>query len=57
MTGSKPGLFCGKCRRSGMTPLHHEASLLAERFTGERLDRIEFEKRCSPAPGNCAKLP
>jgi len=27
-----------------MTPLHHEASLLAERFTGERLDRIEFEK-------------
>jgi hypothetical protein len=27
-----------------MKPLHHEARLLAERFTGERLDRIEFNK-------------
>src|ERR1700682_6536042 len=40
----QPGLFCEKCRRSGMKPLHHEARVLAERFTGERLDRIEFEK-------------
>jgi len=38
------GLFCGKCRRSGMKPLHQEARHLAERFTGERLDRIAFEK-------------
>jgi DNA repair protein RecO (recombination protein O) len=50
--GSKPafydahqaGLFCEKCRRPGMKPLHLEARNLAERFTGERLDRIEFEK-------------
>src|SRR5882762_6194026 len=40
----QPGLFCEKCRRSGMKPLHHEARLLAERFAGERLDRIEFDK-------------
>lgn len=38
------GLFCEKCRRTGMKPLRHEARLLAERFTGERLDRIAFEK-------------
>jgi DNA repair protein RecO (recombination protein O) len=38
------GLFCEKCRRTGMKSLHHEARLLAERFTGERLDRIAFEK-------------
>ncbi len=38
------GLFCEKCRRTGMKPLHHEARLLAERFAGERLDRIAFEK-------------
>jgi DNA repair protein RecO (recombination protein O) len=38
------GLFCEKCRRSGRRPLHHEARVLAERFTGERLDRIAFEK-------------
>jgi DNA repair protein RecO (recombination protein O) len=50
--GSKPafydahqsGLFCEKCRRSGMRPLHIEARNLAERFAGERLDRIEYEK-------------
>jgi DNA repair protein RecO (recombination protein O) len=40
----QPGLFCEKCRRSGMKPLHHEARILAERFTGESLDRIAFEK-------------
>src|SRR2546429_4048258 len=39
-----PGLFCEKCRRSGMQPLHPEARSLAERFAGERLDRIEYEK-------------
>jgi len=37
----EPGLLCEKCRRPGMKPLHLEARLLAERFTGERLDRIE----------------
>jgi len=39
----QPGLFCEKCRRPGMKPLHLEARNLAERFTSERLDRIEFE--------------
>lgn len=34
------GLFCEKCRRSGMRPLHREGRRLAERFAGERLDRI-----------------
>jgi DNA repair protein RecO (recombination protein O) len=38
------GLFCEKCRRPGMKPLRLEARNLAERFTGERLDRIAFEK-------------
>jgi DNA repair protein RecO (recombination protein O) len=50
--GSKPayfgahqtGLFCEKCKRPGMKPLHPEARNLAERFTGKRLDRIKFEK-------------
>jgi len=37
----EPGLLCEKCRRPGMKPLHLEARELAERFTGERLDRIE----------------
>jgi len=37
-----PGLFCEKCRRPGMKPLHLEARSLAERFAGERLDRIEY---------------
>jgi DNA repair protein RecO (recombination protein O) len=40
----QPGLFCEKCRHTGMRPLHHGARLLGERFTGERLDRVEFEK-------------
>src|SRR5579863_8075039 len=35
------GLFCDKCRRSGMKPLHPAARCLAERFTGEGLDKIE----------------
>ena len=37
----EPGLLCEKCRRSGMKALHLETRQLAERFTGERLDRIE----------------
>jgi DNA repair protein RecO (recombination protein O) len=36
------GLFCEKCRRGGMRPLHLEGRRLAERFAGEKLDRIEF---------------
>ena len=42
--GHQAGLFCEKCRLSGMKPLHLEARNLAERFAGERLDRIEYEK-------------
>ena len=37
----EPGLLCEKCRRPGMKTLHLEARQLAERFTSERLDRIE----------------
>jgi DNA repair protein RecO (recombination protein O) len=37
----EPGLLCQKCRRPGMKPLHLEARQLAERFTSERLDRME----------------
>ena len=36
-----PGLLCEKCRRPGMKPLSEAARQLAERFTGERLDKIE----------------
>jgi len=43
------GLFCEKCRRPGMKPLHVEARRLAERFTSERLDRIEFGKSLQTA--------
>ena len=43
------GLFCEKCRRGGIKPLHVEARNLAERFTGERLDRIEYEKSMQPS--------
>ncbi|HEV1995234.1 MAG TPA: DNA repair protein RecO [Candidatus Acidoferrum sp.] len=45
----KSGLFCEKCRRSGMRPLHVETRDLAERFAGERLDRIEYEKSMQPS--------
>jgi DNA repair protein RecO (recombination protein O) len=45
------GLFCGKCRRPGMKPLHREARALAERFAGERLDRISFEKSMQASAG------
>ena len=40
----EPGLFCESCRRSGMKPIHIEARSFAERFAGESLDRIEYEK-------------
>jgi DNA repair protein RecO (recombination protein O) len=39
----EPGLLCEKCRRSGMRPLHPAGRALAERFAGERLDRIEAD--------------
>jgi DNA repair protein RecO (recombination protein O) len=45
----QPGLFCEKCGRPGMKPLHVEARTLAERFTGERLDRIEFSAAMQPS--------
>ena len=38
------GLFCAKCRRAGMKPLDRQARALAERFTGEKLDRIVLDK-------------
>jgi DNA repair protein RecO (recombination protein O) len=43
----EPGLLCQKCRRPGMKPLHPDARQLAERFAGERLDRIENAKSLS----------
>jgi DNA repair protein RecO (recombination protein O) len=43
----EPGLLCEKCRRPGMKPLHLEARRLAERFTSERLDRIEMPEDSS----------
>jgi DNA repair protein RecO (recombination protein O) len=36
------GLLCEKCRRGGMKPLDREARQLAERFAGEKLDKIEL---------------
>ena len=39
------GLLCGKCRRSGMLAIHEGSRRLAERFTGERLDRIPGSKQ------------
>src|SRR6202795_1159108 len=35
------GLLCEKCRRGGMKPLHLKARQLAERFAGEKLDKIK----------------
>src|SRR5690348_2844414 len=40
----EPGLFCEKCRRSGMKPLHVEGRELGERFTSERPDRFNNTK-------------
>jgi DNA repair protein RecO (recombination protein O) len=37
------GLYCENCRRAGMQLMHVGARNLAERFTGERLDRIVDE--------------
>src|SRR5258708_7782269 len=45
----EPGLLCEKCRRPGMKPLHLEAGQLAERFTSERLDRIENAQNIAAA--------
>lgn len=47
----RAGLFCEKCRRPGMGPLHQEARALAERFAGEGLDRIAFEKGMQSSAG------
>ena len=44
----EPGLLCEKCRRPGMRPLHPAARLLAERFAGERLDRIAPDTSLAP---------
>jgi DNA repair protein RecO (recombination protein O) len=45
------GLFCEKCRRPGMKPLHPQARVVAERFTGERLDRIAYDKALGSSIG------
>jgi DNA repair protein RecO (recombination protein O) len=45
----EPGLLCEKCRRQGMRPIRLAARVLAERFAGERLDRIEAEVGLLPA--------
>lgn len=44
----EPGLLCEECRRSGMSVLSLAARELAERFTGERLDRIEPQSELVP---------
>ncbi|MBA0086970.1 MAG: DNA repair protein RecO [Acidobacteria bacterium Pan2503] len=38
------GLFCRNCRCTGMKPLYAEARVVAERFAGERLDRLGYDK-------------
>jgi recombinational DNA repair protein (RecF pathway) len=43
------GLLCENCRRSGMLAMQYPARELAERFTGERLDRIAFSAQLKPA--------
>jgi DNA repair protein RecO (recombination protein O) len=43
------GLLCEKCRRPGMRALHPAGRELAERFAGERLDRIESRDTLRPA--------
>ena len=45
----EPGLLCEKCRRPGMKPLHLEARQMAERFTGQSLERIESGSTSSNA--------
>jgi DNA repair protein RecO (recombination protein O) len=39
----EPGLLCEKCRRTGMRAIHRAARTLAERYAGERLDRVDAE--------------
>jgi len=45
------GLFCGKCRRPGMKPLQQQGRVVAERFAGERLDRIAYDNATAPSVG------
>jgi DNA repair protein RecO (recombination protein O) len=45
----EPGLLCDKCRRQGMFAMHPAARELAERFAGERLDRIGLNESMKPA--------
>jgi DNA repair protein RecO (recombination protein O) len=45
----QPGLFCERCRRPGMKPMHIEPRNLAERFASERLDRIEYQESMQPS--------
>ena len=47
------GLLCEKCRRSGMSPLAEESRHLGERFTSERLDKIDSS---SVAAGKAMEL-
>jgi DNA repair protein RecO (recombination protein O) len=43
------GLFCEKCRRPGMKPLHSAGRQLAELFARKRLDRIEDAEQLKAA--------
>jgi DNA repair protein RecO (recombination protein O) len=45
----EPGLLCEKCRRPGMKPLHLQARQMAERFTGQSLERLESGSTSSNA--------
>jgi DNA repair protein RecO (recombination protein O) len=45
------GLFCERCRKPGTRALRREARSLAERFTGERLDRVAYDKSIEASTG------
>ncbi len=45
----EPGLLCDKCRRPGMFGDAFRGRELAERFAGERLDRIVLDESMKPA--------
>ena len=45
----RAGLFCAKCRRPGMKSLRPEARAVAERFAGERLDQMAFDRAMDPS--------
>jgi DNA repair protein RecO (recombination protein O) len=47
----RAGLFCEKCRHAGMKPMQQQTRALAERFTGERLDRMPFDKEMQATAG------